>query len=97
MQTGIVDILTQFYTVHYNFGLIAIFILLFAAWLGSKKNVKGVIAALCVFLVYNLVLYKKTERDPEWYDKKEAEFKGYDPVKKLWEEKSADDDPDKRK
>jgi len=92
-----VEILTQFYTAHYNFGLIALFILLFAALLGSRKNVKGVIAALCVFLVYNLVLFKKTERDPEWYDKKEAEIRDYDPVKKLWEDKDADDDPNKYK
>jgi len=92
-----VDVLSQFYSVHYNFGIIALFMLLFAAWLGSRKNIKGAVTVLCICLVYNFVLFKKAERDPEWYSKKEAQVKGFDPVKKLWEDKSADDDPSKRK
>ena len=96
-MSGVIDVLYPFYTTHYNFGVIAILILLVAAWLGSKKNIKGAIAVVCIFLVYNLVMYKKTKRDPEWYEKKETQIKNYDPVKKLWEDKSADDDPDKRK
>jgi len=92
-----IDILTEFYTVHYNFGLIALLILLLAAFMGSKKNFRGVVVMLCVFLVYNLILYNKTKRDPEWYEKQEAEVKAYDPVKKLWEDKPADDDVNKRK
>jgi hypothetical protein len=92
-----IDILTQFYTNHYNFGIIAVFILLVAAFLGSKKNVKGVLIMLGIFLVYNMVLYNKTKRDPNWYDKTEKEVQNYDPVKELWKEKPADDDVEKRK
>ncbi|GHV14271.1 hypothetical protein AGMMS49938_10110 [Fibrobacterales bacterium] len=92
-----VDVLSEFYTAHYNFGMIAAFMLLLAAFLGSKKNIKGVAVVLCIFLVYNLVLFNKTKRNPEWYDEGEAKVKGYDPVKALWDAKSADDDPSKRK
>jgi hypothetical protein len=93
----IIDILEPFYMAHYNFGIIAILILLLTAFLGSKKNAKGVFIMLCIFLAYNLVLYNKTKRDPDWYEKAEGEAKAYDPVKKLWEEKPADDDINKRK
>ena len=97
-KQGIIDVLSQFYSVHYNFGIIAAFLLLLAAFLGAKKeNIKGVIVVLCVFVVYNLVMYNKARKDPEWYQKKEAEVKSFDPVKKLWEEKPADDNIDKRK
>jgi hypothetical protein len=92
-----IDILTGFYTLHYNFGIIAVLMLLLAAFMGSKKNFKGVVVMLSVFLVYNLILYNKTKRDPEWYEKQEAEVTSYDPVKKLWEERPADDDVNKRK
>ncbi len=92
-----IDVLTEFYTVHYNFGLIAVLMLLLAAFMGSRKNIRGVVVILCVCVVYNLILYNKTKRDPEWYEKQEAEVKGYDPVKKLWENKPADDDVNKRK
>jgi hypothetical protein len=92
-----IDVLQHFYTSHYNFGIIAAFMLLLAALLGSKKNAKGVLIMLGIFLVYNLVLYNKARRDPDWYDKAESEAKAYDPVKKLWEEKPADDDVNKRK
>ena len=92
-----IDILSQFYSAHYNFGIIAIFILLFAAFLGSKKNFKGVFAVLCLFLVYNLVLYNKAKRNPNWYNETEAKVKAYDPVKEAWDKKDGDDDPNKRK
>jgi len=91
------DILTEFYTVHYNFGLIAVFMLLFALYLGSKKNARGVVITLCLLLVYNLIIYNKTKRDPEWYEKTEARIKAYDPVKEAWDNKAGDDDPDKHK
>ncbi len=92
-----VDILTEFYTVHYNFGLIAAFILLLALYLGSRKNIRGVVVMLCILLVYNLIIFNKTKRDPDWYDKLEAKIKAYDPVKAAWDNKAGDDDPDKRK
>jgi hypothetical protein len=92
-----IDVLQHFYTNHYNFGIIAVFMLLLVALLGSKKNAKGVLIMLGIFLVYNLVLYNKARRDPDWYDKAESKAKDYDPVKKLWEEKPADDDVNKRK
>jgi hypothetical protein len=92
-----IDILTEFYTVHYNFGLIALFMLLFALYLGSRKNVKGVVVTLCILLVYNLIIYNKTKRDPDWYEKTEAKIKAYDPVKEAWNNKEGDDDPNKHK
>jgi len=92
-----VEVLTEFYTVHYNLGLIAAFILLFALYLGSRKNFRGVIVMLCLLLVYNLIIFNKTKRDPNWYDKLEAKIKSYDPVKEAWDSKSADDDPDRHK
>jgi len=91
------EVLTDFYTVHYNFGLIAVFMLLFAMYLGSRKNVRGVVVMLCFCLVYNLIIYNKTKRDPEWYDTLEAKIKAYDPVKEAWDNKAGDDDPNKHK
>jgi len=96
-MSEIIDVLTPFYKVHYNFGMIAAFILLFAAYLGSRKNVKGLLITLGVFIAYNLVMFNFTRNDPDWYTKKETEVKAFDPVKKLWENKPADDDVKKRK
>jgi hypothetical protein len=92
-----IDILTAFYTEHYNFGIAAIFMLLFAIYLGSRKNGRGVVVMLCLLLVYNLIIYNKTKRDPDWYEKLEAKIKAYDPVKEAWDKKEGDDDPNKHK
>lgn len=102
-----IDILEEFYTIHYNFGIIAGLMLLLAAWLGSKKNIKAVLMILGIFAVYNLVLTNKYKRDPHkkstnnqhwcWVEEWQKEVDDYDPVKKLWEDKPADDDTDKRK
>jgi hypothetical protein len=90
-----VDVLSDFYTAHYNFAIIAGLMLLFALFLGSKKNIKGVVIVLCLFSVYNLILFNKTKRDPNWYDKTVAKIKAYDPVKEAWDNKDGDDDPNK--
>jgi hypothetical protein len=95
MIQEMIDILEPFYMAHYNFGIIGALILLFALYLGSRKNVKGVFMFLCIFLVYNLVLFNKTKRNPDWYDETEASVKSYDPVKELWNAKPADDDVNK--
>jgi hypothetical protein len=92
-----VDTLTEFYTVHYNFGIAAVLMFLFALYLGSRKNARGVVVMLCLLLVYNLIIYNKTKRDPNWYDKMEAKIKAYDPVKEAWDKKEGDDDPNKHK
>ena len=92
-----IEILSGFYIIHYNFGIIAILMLLFALWLGSRKNAKGAIAVLLIFIAYNLIIYNKTKLDPEWYDKAEEKVKSFDPVKEAWEERPADDDVNKRK
>ena len=93
-----IDTLSQFYSAHYNFGIFAVLLLLLAAFLGSKKNLKGVLIVLGVFMVYNMVLYNKCRKEGmDWYSKKESEVKSFDPVKKLWEDKPADDDLNKRK
>ncbi|MCL2282185.1 MAG: hypothetical protein FWC26_02595 [Fibromonadales bacterium] len=92
-----IEVLTEFYTNHYNFAIIGVLILLLTAFLGTKKNVKGIVLLLSLFLVYNLVLYNKTKKDPHWYEASEQKVNAYDPVKKLWEDKPADDDINKRK
>jgi len=92
-----VDILTEFYTVHYNFGIVAVLMLLFAIYLVSRKNAKGVVVMLCLCLVYNLIIFNKTKRDPNWYDKMETKIKAYDPVKEAWNNKAGDDDPNKHR
>jgi len=92
-----VEVLTEFYTVHYNLGLVAVFMLLFALYLLSRKNAKGVVVMLCLLLVYNLIIFNKTKRDPNWYDKLETKVKAYDPVKEAWDKKEGDDDPYKHK
>jgi len=91
------EVLTEFYTVHYNFGLIAAFMLLFALYLCSKKNIRAAVVVLCILLVYNLIIFNKTKRDPDWYDKLEAKIKAFDPVKEAWDNKAGDDDPNKHK
>jgi hypothetical protein len=92
-----IEVLTPFYTTHYNFGIIGVLMVLLGLYLGSRKNFKGVLFMLGAFLVYNLVIYNKTKRDPEWYERGEEKVRSFDPVKKLWEERPADDDPNKRK
>jgi len=91
------EVLTEFYTVHYNLGLIAVFMLLFAIYLASRKNAKGVVVMLGLCLVYNLIIYNKTKLDPNWYDKLETKVKSYDPVKEAWDKKEGDDDPNKHR
>jgi hypothetical protein len=93
----ILDVLQPFYMSHYNFAIIGGLILLLALYIGSRKNFKGVLFLLCLFMVYNLVLFNKTKRNPDWYDETEAQIKGYDPIKELWNEKPADDDVNKHK
>jgi len=92
-----IDVLTEFYTAHYNLGIIAVLMLLLAAFIGSKKNVKGVVVILSIFLVYNLILYNKSKKDPYWLEKIQEKAGAYDPVKELWNDKPADDDVNKRK
>jgi len=102
-----VDILKEFYSIHYNFGIIAGLMLLLAAWLGSRKNIKAVLIILGICLVYNLILSNKAKRDLHkkningkhwcWVEEWQKKTDEYDPVKKLWEDKPADDDVGKRK
>jgi hypothetical protein len=93
----IIDVLLPFYTAHINIAGIGLLILLLAIYLASRKNAKGVLLILCVFVVYNLVIFNKTKRNPDWYDETEAKVKGYDPIKELWNERPADDDVNKHK
>lgn len=81
------EVLSSFYTTHYNFGIIAILMLLLTAFLGSKKNFKSVIVVLCIFLIYNLALFNKTKANPNWYTETEAKIKSFDPVKEAWDNK----------
>ncbi|MCL2260055.1 MAG: hypothetical protein FWC15_01715 [Fibromonadales bacterium] len=102
-----VDILKEFYSIHYNFGIIAGLMLLLAAWLGSRKNIKAVLILLGICLVYNMVLSNKAKRDSHnktvngkhwcWVEEWQKKADDYDPVKELWKEKPADDDVNKRK
>lgn len=92
-----VEILTDFYMIHYNFAIIAGLMLLLALLFISKKNGRGFILMVSLFVVFNLILFNKTKRDPNWYEKTEAKIKAYDPIKEAWDNKDGDDDPNKHK
>ena len=56
-----IDVLKAFYSVHYNFGLLAIIILLLAIFLLTKKIYIFAAITVAIVLVMNIVLYKMTD------------------------------------
>jgi hypothetical protein len=76
--------LTAFYGSHYNFGIIAAFILLLAIILATKRNIRGTLVVLAIFLVYNVVLNKKYLKNPDWYEEGVEKVENTDVVGGLW-------------
>ncbi|MBQ3720226.1 MAG: hypothetical protein II850_04430 [Fibrobacter sp.] len=56
-----VDVLKAFYSVHYNFGILAIIILLVGIFFATKKMWIFLAITVAVVLVMNVVLYKMTD------------------------------------
>ena len=56
-----VDVLKAFYSVHYNFGILSILLVLLLIFFLTKKNFKFAIVTLAVVLVLNVGLYKRTD------------------------------------
>lgn len=56
-----IDVLKAFYSIHYNFGLLAIIILLLGIFFLTKKMWIFAGIVLVVVLVFNVVLYKMTD------------------------------------
>ena len=56
-----VDVLKAFYSVHYNFGILAIIILLIGIFFATKKMWIFLAITVVVVLVMNVVLYKMTD------------------------------------
>ena len=56
-----VDVLKAFYSVHYNFGILAIIILLIGIFFATKKMWIFLAITVAVVLVMNVVLYKMTD------------------------------------
>lgn len=56
-----IDVLKAFYSVHYNFGILAIIIVLIGIFFATKKMWIFVAITLAVVLVANVVLYKMTD------------------------------------
>ncbi|MCQ2053671.1 MAG: hypothetical protein MJY82_00080 [Fibrobacter sp.] len=56
-----IDVLKVFYPTHYNFAALSILLLLLLIYLLTKKNIKWGLIVLAILLVFNVVLYKRTE------------------------------------
>ena len=56
-----IDVLKAFYSVHYNFGILAIIILLLGIFFATKKMWIFLAIAVAVVLVINVVCYKMTD------------------------------------
>ena len=60
-----IDVLKAFYSVHYNFGILAIIILLLGIFFATKKMWIFLGITLLIVLAINVVCYKKTD-GKEW-------------------------------
>ena len=56
-----IDVLKAFYSVHYNFGILAIIILLLAIFFLSKKIYIFAGITLLVVVAFNIAIYKMTD------------------------------------
>ena len=56
-----IDVLKAFYSVHYNFGILAIIILLLGIFFATKKMWIFTAITVLVVLVLNIALYKMTD------------------------------------
>lgn len=56
-----IDVLSTFYSVHYNFGILCIILALLLIYLLSSKKFKFAIIVLVILVAINVGLYKRTE------------------------------------
>jgi len=78
------DILIEFYKVHYNFALVLALLVLLALYLLSRRNTQGVLLVLVLCLVYNVVLFTKTRSNPNWWDESMQRLEQTNFVDWLW-------------
>lgn len=78
------DLLIEFYKVHYNFGLIAGLILMLGLFLLSRRNTQAVALVLAIFLGYNFFVYSKTKNDPQWWAKSMERLEQTNIVDWIW-------------
>lgn len=78
------DILIEFYKIHYNFALIAGLMLALALYLLSRRNTQAIIFVLVVLLGYNIYIYTKTKNDPKWWVKSVERLEETDVVDWIW-------------
>ncbi len=86
-----IDVLKNFYLVHYNFGAVFALMLLLVILFAVKKNVKGIIILLALIIIGNVAIYSRTNgkawtRDFYMTDEYEDKFPLYmkvvkDPVR----------------
>lgn len=57
--------LFDFYTIHYNLGLIVFLLVILGAFFAIKKNFKGMLVMLALLIVFNVFNYNKT-KDKTW-------------------------------
>lgn len=69
------DVLSVFYTTHYNFAILSILLVITIIWLLTKKNYKWTIIFLVVLLAFNIAIFKRTE-GKSWTITIEAEKQG---------------------
>ncbi|MDR1759647.1 MAG: hypothetical protein LBR60_03865 [Fibrobacter sp.] len=56
-----IDILKEFYLVHYNFAAIAVLLILGIIVFLTKKNFKGALIALALLIGFNVFIYMKSK------------------------------------
>ncbi|NLB63070.1 MAG: hypothetical protein GX801_03055 [Fibrobacter sp.] len=78
------EILVDFFKVHYNFAAIAIIIALIALFKLHKGNIKGFAIYLAVFLVYNIGLKSLVNHNPQWFNDAMESFAEFDFVDWIW-------------
>lgn len=55
------EVLSVFYSTHYNFAILSILLLILIIWLLTKKNYKWSIIFLVVLLAFNIAIFKRTD------------------------------------
>ncbi len=55
------EVFKVFYTTHYNFAAVSILLLMLLIYLLTQKNYRWCIAVFAVLLVFNVLLYNRTE------------------------------------
>lgn len=78
------ELLLEFFKIHYNFAAIAIIIALFGIFKLSQGNVKGFLIVMGVFLAYNISLKTMVNRNPLWFEEAMESASEFNFVDKIW-------------